>query len=264
MWSRGEVPLDVVGAEVEKRFPSRWHGDFVLDATGVRFWDTGADNSTGCQVKLDGMLCFTGKVPFVRWHEIFSRQWVDEQAVVNLGKASEGILYDGKNYWRMASGIWVKDASEDIQRVLRTKGVRNIRQKDETASELDRVMVHIQTAGRVKGSAPMVNFRPGVVEVSGERMLNTTTIKAAEPASVPGDWPWIRGFIEGHFVQHEGMKPLDHFYAWLQRAFIALRTYKPLMGQAVFLCGPKHNGKTLLNIRIAGALLGGRTANPYS
>src|SRR5690606_36589839 len=72
---KSEVSLEAIAAEVEKRFPGRWQGEFKVDATGVRFWDPNADAPAGCQVKPDGMLCFTGNVPFMRWADIFGRAW---------------------------------------------------------------------------------------------------------------------------------------------------------------------------------------------
>ena len=53
---RSDMPIEAVAAEVEKKWPGRWQGPFEVGATGVRFWDDSADNSTGCQVKPDGLL----------------------------------------------------------------------------------------------------------------------------------------------------------------------------------------------------------------
>jgi hypothetical protein len=81
LFNKGEIPLEIIAKEVQGRFPNRWEGDFRLDALGKRFWDATADNATGCQVKPDGMLCFTGTEPFVKWDQIFGRLWTEGQLV---------------------------------------------------------------------------------------------------------------------------------------------------------------------------------------
>jgi len=50
--------------------------------------------------------------------------------------------------------------------------------------------------------------------------------------------------------------------AWLQRAYRVVLHHQRFMGQAVFICGPKNNGKTLLCLRIVAPLLGNRVENP--
>lgn len=259
---QAEIPLDVVAAEVEKRFPGRWAGPFELDNLGVRFWDPAADAEAGAQVKPDGMLCFTGKVAFMRWTDIFGKAWCDEQGVRHTGKAANGVYFDGRNYWRFFSGQWWGTGRQDIELTLKVAGLSSRVPKGSTVSEVDKVLHYIQTEQRVVGAAPMINHRPGVVEQRGQRMLNTSTLRALEPAAVPSDFPWIRDFLWGLFARPED-KPLEHFLAWLKRSYTAFREYKPLMGQAVFLAGPAHNGKTLLNLHIAANMLGGRTGNPY-
>ncbi len=41
-----EIPLSAVAAEVERRFPGRWQGEFKQEARGVRFRDANSDNPT--------------------------------------------------------------------------------------------------------------------------------------------------------------------------------------------------------------------------
>lgn len=257
------VPLEEVYTEINRRWPGRWQGDFKVDALGVRFWDDHADNQTGAQVKPDGMLCFTGDVPFMRWEDILGVQWMRDQAAKHIGKLAEGIFFDGRDYWANWDDAWWSMTRGDVVLKLKTNGVSDRVVKGETASDCDHVLAHIQTANRVHGAGPLVNYRPGVVRSGDKRILNTTRLRPVVPADLPGDWAWIRSFLEGHFAGHEGHDPLNHFLAWLQRAYISLRDYRPLMGQALFLCGPKHNGKTLLMERIVKPLLGNISANPY-
>jgi len=256
------IPLEKIAAEVQKQFPGRWQGEFTLDAVGVRFWDKNADCPSGAQIKPDGMLCFTGSVPFQRWSDIFGRQWMEQQTVLQLGEAGKGLWFDGRQYWEEYNGTWWSKQRQDVTLALKTRGLSDRVPKGATVSDADRVLAHVQTANRVHGAAPLINYRPGLVELRGQRILNTATLRALEPAAQPGEAPWILSFLRGHFAER-GDRPLEHFLAWLQRAYTAVRTYTPLMGQALFLCGPKHNGKTLLSLRIVAPLLGSRVADPY-
>jgi hypothetical protein len=55
---------------------------------------------------------------------------------------------------------------------------------------------------------------------------------------------------------------LEHFLAWLQRAYLIVLKHRRLMGQNLFLCGPRNNGKTLLCLRIVAPLMGNKVSNP--
>ena len=61
------IPMEVVAAEVEKRWPGRWQGEFRLGARGVRFWDNSASNETAAVVRETGMTCYTGDTAFASW-----------------------------------------------------------------------------------------------------------------------------------------------------------------------------------------------------
>src|SRR5438309_2495325 len=105
-FAHAEIPLETVAAEVARRFPGKWQGEFKLDALGVRFWDETADCPTGCQVKPDGMLCFTGTKGFVYWREIFGIDWTNEQRALHLGRAAGDTYFDGRGYWQCVGGVW--------------------------------------------------------------------------------------------------------------------------------------------------------------
>jgi hypothetical protein len=73
-----EIPIAAVADEVMTRWPDRWqHREFKLNALGVRFWDPVADCPTGCQVKPDGMLCFTGPAGFKSWRDLLENMRAD-------------------------------------------------------------------------------------------------------------------------------------------------------------------------------------------
>lgn len=265
-FSSGDIPLDVVAEEVKKKFPGRWSGDFRLDAVGVRFYDELADCPTGCQIKPDGVLCFTGRMPFVSWRDIFGGEWVDKQRAGHLGEAGSGHFFDGRSYWEEVGGKWVNTSRQDVILNIKRKGISDRTPKGATISEAESVLHYVQHGGRVDGAAPLINHPPGLLEIEGRRILNTSAVRALKPAEkISGDpcvdFPFLWSFLTGHFARPE-LKPLDHFLAWLQRYYRAILEYKTLMGQAIFLCGPKGNGKTLLCLKIVAPLVGNKYTCP--
>lgn len=267
LFERGEIPMETIATEVAKRWPGKWQGDFKQDALGVRFWDEKADNPTGCQVKPDGMLCFTGNQPFVKWEELFGRPWCEEQKVLNLGRAADNIHFDGKTYWELNSGKWESSSREDIRLRLKGRGLSDRTPKGATQSDVERVLDHIQQNSRVTGAAPLVNYPPGIVDLQGRRLLNIADLSPIKPIAGTGDpekdFPWLWKFLNGLFPRPE-LRPLDFFLAWLQRSYKGILNHKRYMGQAMFLCGPRNNGKTLLCLRVVAPLLGNRVSNPIA
>jgi len=270
LFGTSEIPLDVIQAEVERRFPGRWTGPFELEQTGVRFWDSKADNPTGCQVKPDGMLCFTGRVPFVRWQEIFGNSWVQEQEVLQLGAAGAEIYFDGKSYWEKLKGSWETCSRSDVILRLKNRGVSDRLPRGRTVSDVERVLNFIQVENRIEGAAPLVNYPKGIVDITGRRLLNTTKLCPVLPADkkdvTPADFPVLHETLFNMFAEYEDttVRPVHYFLAWFQRSYDSILNHKRTLGQAIFMCGPGGNGKTLLCVRVVAPLLGGKYSNPYS
>lgn len=262
--ARQEIPMDTVAAEVAKRFPGRWQGDFKLDALGVRFWDPNADSPSGCQVKPDGMLCFTGPTPFVKWREIFGPEWCDHTSAIAMSDAVDGIWFDGKAYWEQSSGVWVPYQRQDILLHIASRGLSTTKAKGQTISDAESALLHIHRLQRVDGAAPLINEPPGLVTLRGRRMLNVARVnpvlRSGKSDVNAGDFPWIWAFIQGLLPDQEA---LDTFLAWLRRGHLSISQHQRLMGQALFLCGPRNSGKTLLSLRICVPVLGGTHSNPY-
>ena len=55
---------------------------------------------------------------------------------------------------------------------------------------------------------------------------------------------------------------MEHLLLWLKIAYDNVLNHHSNPGQAIFICGPKNNGKTLLCEEIVAPLLGNRTGNP--
>jgi hypothetical protein len=266
LFDNGEVPLDVIAVEVEKRWPGRWKGDFIRDAVGIRFWDEQADNPTGCQIKPDGILCFTGKSPFIKWAEMFGRAWYENERVLNLGQAAKDIYFDGKSYWELSAGRWQDFSRVDVMLRLTGRGLSDKCPKGATQSDAARVLDHIQQTNRVQGAAPLINYPKGVVNTVSGRILNIADLSPVQPVNGPTgdpekDFPWLWAFLNGFFPRPE-LLPLEHFLAWLQRSYQIVLQHKRFMGQNIFLCGPRNNGKTLLCLRIVAPLMGNKVSNP--
>lgn len=271
-YARREAPCDVpmpkIAGEVMKRWPNRWHGEFAAGMTGVRFWDDNADNPGGCMVKPDGLLCFTGPVGWMSWADLLGKEWVDQAREDSLQEALEGVYFDGRSYWSDHATVWRSVSREDLILELQDRGFDPRTPKGQTISPAGKMLNLIQKSRRIDIAMPLVNYRPGVQKVRGQEVLNTSRIKALTPAegtAVPErDFPWLWHFLQNHFAPHpDGKNPLDHFLAWLQRAYVGLHEFRPLMGQATFVCGPKANGKTLLGLRVISPLLGNNFADPY-
>lgn len=261
-----EIPYAVLQEELEKRWPGRWQGPFDLDCTGVRFWDKNADNPQGCRVKPDGMQCFTGHTGFMSWAQIFGPPWVNSQKALNLGMAAGETYWDEKTFFQRNGPEWVRLSTEDLQRDLRVKEISNKPRKGQISSDIDRVIRHIQRNNKIEGAAPVVNRKPGVIVLDGRRILNTSTIKAMAPSDrtgiEPGEIPIVWDILSGMYGE-ASTGPLAHWLAWMKRFYVGVLEYRPLMGQAIFICGPKNCGKTLLSWRVIKPLVGDRAANPY-
>lgn len=270
--ARADVPLEKVAEEIEKKWPGRWKGEFKLDALGVRFWDASADCEMGCQVKPDGMLCFTGRVGFVRWEQLFGPGWVHEQAALNIANTAKDIYFDGQQYYHLIKGQWESHSREDTMLALSEMGLDTQRRRGQTISDAHRVLRHIQLVNRVEGCAPLIYEPKGVVNINLRRFLNTSRLTLVEPASHPctfSDFPLTWKLQSGLFIPIEPgdlfdpRNPLPHILAWEQRGYVALRDCVPLMGQAIFICGPVNSGKTLYCAHVIRPMFGGSMVNPF-
>lgn len=261
-----EMPLSIIHEEIEKRWPGRWKGTFDVDAVGVRFWDLAADNTEGCRVKPDGMQCFSGRVPFMKWEAIFGAEWCDARRIMNLGHISAETYFDGRWYWQLRSDQWRSITREDITLFLKNKELSARVKKGQTMSDLEKVLHHIQVHNFVEGVGPMINRKPGITYFDGKRVLNNTTLHPLQPASGlcgPDDFPFLWKYLRTFLAHTDDRQAVDYLLAWARRFYIAFLEYQRRMGQAIFLCGPRETGKTFFSSRILKPLLGDREANPY-
>lgn len=254
------VPMDVVAAEVERRFPGRWRGPFEVGRRGVRFWDQAADNESAAVVRETGMQCFTGGAPFVSWADVFGRAFVDRYHADRVGRAVEGISYDQRKYWRKnQQGVWVGMGKDDCQLYLTQVGNLE-RAEGEVASALQ--VIHDTRV--VRAAVPLLYQPEGVVRVRGDAVLNVSCVRpmAPLPEGEVRDWgdgfPWLAGYLGDLFEQTEdGEDQLSYFLAWLRWFYANALAGEPQPGQVLFVCGPVEQGKSFLSTCVVSGLMGG-------
>ncbi len=153
-------------------------------------------------------------------------------------------------------GGWVPMSEGQVKRVLRSRGVETVPARGEHISQIDHVLIKIQTSQNVAYAGPMAGFSAGVLEIGTHRVLVTDSPRLIEPCA--GDWTMLRGIIDGLL----GDDQTPYFFGWLKIAINSLRAGERMPGQALAIAGPKDCGKSLLQNLIT-PLLGGRCCRPY-
>ena len=251
-----EIPMERIAAEVEKRWPGQWPGEFKLGARGPTFWINDGITRIGCQVGDHGMICYTDRAgkAFIPWAELFGNAFVDKFREEVIGQAVMQFYYDGKSYWfKNGTNRWHDAKVENLARALRVHGIKTESKKG--ASQMDRVIYTIETQRRVDAAVPILFTEEEVVEIGNDRILNTNFRKPVQPASDGSEsfWPYIKSWLWPVF----GEEQLPYFLAWLSRFYKGAIESQPTQGQVVVVAGGPSQGKTLLNWRIVGTALGG-------
>ena len=251
-----EIPMERIAAEVEKRWPGLWPGEFKLGARGPTFWLNDGITRIGCQVGDHGMICYTDRAgkAFVPWAELLGNGFVDKFREEVIGHAVMQFYYDGKSYWfKNGTNRWHDAKVENLARALRVHGIKTESKKG--ASQMDRVIYTIETQRRVDGAVPILFTEDEVVEIGNDRILNTNFRKPLQPASDGSEsyWPFIKSWLWPVF----GEEQLPYFLAWFGRFYKGAIENQPTQGQVVVVAGGPSQGKTLLNWRVVGAALGG-------
>jgi len=258
------IPIDVLAAEVEKRFPGRWPGEFIPGASGPRFWDSSADNPRACVINKygTGMQCFTGATSFMSWKAIFGVNFTEKYKAESLGEVMIGTWFDGQYYWRKTDkGEWMPWQKEDFKLYLRVHHHISAGKKPNSpSSEMDDVIFQLHEQKRVQGAFPYVYYPDGPIRIDNETFLNISTVKTLSPApeGSVSDWgnkfPWLAEFFDVFFDEPA---PRSIFLGWLQRAYLSGHFQDPHPGQVVLIAGETSRGKTLLSTVIVSRMLGG-------
>jgi hypothetical protein len=262
-WRKGggvAVPIEVLSAEIEKRWPGRWGGEWSYGARGKRFWDATADNNSAAVLRETGMQCFTGSKSFVTWAEILGPQFVKQYEEDRIGQAIGNVYFDGKAYWRQdGRNVWRQFDRTNLSAQLRVDGLSSMIDKGETASEVDRALTHIINERRVEAAGNYIYRPEGLITLKGKLVLNKSMVKPCQPTSeritVWGQgFPFLAEFLDQFFIDQS---QLDHFLAWARHAYRGAINQRPTKGQNVFTVGGVNSGKTLLSDLIMDGLFGG-------
>jgi hypothetical protein len=260
-WSKlGElkIPIDAVAEEIEKQFPGQWTGAFQIGARGAVFWE-GKSNPTSAIVTESGMIAFSSHKLFHSWADILGAAFVRKFQADKIGGAVSGTYFDGRSYYRKIDKAWMSMAKEDFQKTLRVDhSLDSSRGKNESASEVDRAEVFVQKHRRVSGIVPRVFDPRDVIDINGQKFLNSAYVRAVEPADEPQEWgtrfPWLAEFFDTCF---DSLEQKDYFLAWHKRFYCSALAGDLLKGQNIFIVGGVNRGKTLLSNLIVGGSVGG-------
>ena len=253
-----DIPLDAIAAEVEKRWPGRWKGPMEAGMKGIRFWDTRADNQTGCTIRREGVQAWTGEGKFIPWHELLGDEFVRRWRTSRIGGAIDGFYFDGRDYWnRDEAGHWRDLNSDAVKRHMAVLHGLSTESKKGQPSEVAQALTTIDRMRRVDGAFPCLYAKDEVVRDSTSTFLNISRVKPVRHDKDSREWadgfPWLANYLETIFDE----KQLQVFLSWLHRFYKNAVLGKPKKGHALFVAGPVSAGKTFLAQRIVGGLMGG-------
>lgn len=260
------VPFEAVREEVMKRFGDRLNGiEFEIGARIPLFWIDDGINRVGAEIKEEGVIAYSDRASDVwnDWAEILGREWVAQYEERHIAQSVDNFYTDGKYFWIVEKDRVFYETKENFYLRLRNMGFQTRKKKGKELSEIEKVIMFINSEKRVDGVGPFVFRGERVVEVDGQQVLNNSRnrpVQPCGPADPAKDFPWIHKFLSGLFEDVEvapGCSQLDLFLAWLQRFYIAAQEKKKLSGHCMIISGPTGRGKTLLSKQIVGGLVGG-------
>lgn len=254
------IPIDVVAAEIEKRFPNRWTKDFVVGERGPLFWINDGIDREGCQISEDGIVCYSDRAGkgFITWKELLGAKFVEDYETQKMGSLLDQYWFNGRNYYKLLHGTTQQIPRDQIILELRKAGFSPRAKKGQPLSEVEAALLTICNENRIDEIAPVVFSKDRVVHYNSHRILNNANISPVEPADNgdPAKWPFLHKWFNQLFVN--GKRPTaEYFFAWMQRFYQSVLDREGAQGQALLLVGPTNKGKSLLSNRVISALVGG-------
>ena len=193
----------------------------------------------------------------------------EEDLIPEISRSSSPIpkLVPGEFHYEIKRGkVWFKDdhgawtylgPREFAKHLAATKGLVVNKRKGELISETDRYINEIIRQAGVNNVASLAGYSADtLLYFAGKRILVPDGPTLITP--VPGGWPLTRIVLEGLL---EGIQ-FEHFLWWLSFAIKCQRGGSRRPGQAVFFCGKRNSGKSLLQALIT-LWLGGRSSQPF-
>lgn len=254
------IPLEVIEEEVRSnpKYKNRWTSTFEVGSRGPLYWIDDGRETEGCMVVEDGMICYSDRAPksFLSWKEIFGQAFVEKYENRKLDNLLKQYWFSGKAFYGLINDVPVMIDKDQLKLELRQAGYNPVKRPRERLSELESSILLIQQQCRITEIAPVIFDSRIVVESGANKILNTSTLKAVQPAG-EGDkkhWPFIDKWLSQFFKDETS---LLYFYAWLQRIYSAVLYKEMKQGHALLLVGPTNKGKSLLSNKLIGGLLGG-------
>ena len=255
------IPIEVVAEKVREKYGHRWTGEFEVGNRGPLFWVDDGVNREGCQVAEDGMICYSDRAGkgFASWGDIFGADFVSDYEQKKMGTLLDEYWFNGKTFFKLLNNIAVQIPRDQILLELRQMGFNPKQKKGAVLSEVESALLVISNQNRIHEIAPVVFSKERIVECSGSRILNTSTIEPVEPAENgdPKNWPFLHEWLHQLFDNSTARPTIEYFFAWMKRFYEAVLDRESRQGQALILVGPTNKGKSLLSNRVISGLVGG-------
>jgi hypothetical protein len=258
-----EIPMERVAEEIERQFPGRCPNAFVEGSRQPLFWIDDGIERIGAIVGAHGMHCFSTRAgaDFLGWRAILGNKFVSEFEQEKAGNAAKLFFFDGKVYWTKHNAEqFVYLNKDDVKMHLKAAGCNDRPANGQNISEVERVLVHVQTQRRVAAAVPVLFQEEDTVEIYGERYLNISNKKPV----LPGDngnienFPWLHDYwMKAFDGEANGIPAREYFLAWFRRFYESALAGRPLPGHVVFIAGEAHTGKSFLNRCLIGDAVGG-------
>jgi hypothetical protein len=257
------IPLDVVEAELKKRYPSfNWPTDFTPETQGPSFWIPESVSPQSAILKSGGMISFAAHATklFYSWSDILGADFTKQFATNAIAKATEDIWWDSKRFWRKINGVYTSLDKSELMIYFKVACKLGAKPDSSGLSPQDLALDHIYNHQRITSAVPFVFRPPGLTMFQGERKLNTYSGTPVQPAEgmqtwgPQGNFPFISALLDGLFSPPE---QLPHFLASFKHYYASAFFQVPAPGQNTFLMGGAGTGKTLLNREIVGVSVGG-------
>jgi hypothetical protein len=259
-----DIPLETLSEALAAKYPrfSEWTADFKPESQGPSFWLDQSVSPKSAIIKKHGIFTFSSHASksFYTWADLLGHDFVKTYERESMGSALQDIIRDDGTYYIRMPGGWKTHKEDEVKRYLRVALGMSDKRGEETHSPVDRALIHIGNANRVKGAGDFVYFPDGIFDTQGERFLNICQTRVVTPADCRCEWgekgpfPWLSKFFDTFFSSEE---QLPFFLSWLHRFYAGAFRLEPQLGHNVIIAGLPSTGKTLLNTKIIGDLMGG-------
>lgn len=187
-----DIPFEVVVAEIKKR---KWPIDppetITVGTRCVRFWDPGADNSTGAQFMESGIRVYTPHDGgFKSWKSLLGPEFCEAYTAVSMAPFYEDTTYchTKDEYWRFFRNDrpphYEKRTEKVLRRDLVAEAMRDPKAaRGEALSQVEQDLYAICRRNTVDHVAPIL-FRPSgrIFVPSLGSVLNTSLVTVVKPA----------------------------------------------------------------------------------